>query len=176
MTSEQAGVLKGIGCGAALTFGIFLAPIFLTLPVLPDDLAGLLRVWLILAALNSVWLVVCIARLARHRFLTPEDILGGAADTGTGRARVLQSLLQNTLEQTVVAIVASGAWLFTAPEGWRFVAVLCCGAFTLGRLLFICGYKQGAAARALGFALTFYPSTALLAGALMLAAEMLLSA
>jgi len=35
-------------------------------------------------------LLICIARLAKHRFFTPEDINGSALTTGSERARLLQ--------------------------------------------------------------------------------------
>jgi len=49
-------------------------------------------------------LLICIARLAKHRFFTPEDINGSALTSGTERARLLQALLQNTREQTCPAV------------------------------------------------------------------------
>ena len=43
--------------------------------------------------------------------------------------------------------------------GWVPAAAL---LFALGRVLFVAGYASGAAARAFGFALTFYPTVTLL--------------
>src|SRR3954464_2125424 len=51
-----------------------------------------------------VSLTLNIGLLARHRFFTPEDIDGGGLTKGTPQAQVLQSTLQNTLEQTVLAL------------------------------------------------------------------------
>jgi len=44
-------------------------------------------------------LAISIGRLAKHRFFSPEDIDGGCLTDGSSKAKVLQSLLQNTVEQ-----------------------------------------------------------------------------
>ncbi len=75
---------------------------------------------------------------------------------------MLQSVLQNTLKQAVLAIVAYGAWLFLGPIGWRMLPVLFVILFCLGRWLFYVGYLSGGPGRAVGFALTFYPSCSLI--------------
>ena len=104
----------------------------------------------------------CIGRLAKHRFFTPEDIDGGALTPGTATARLLQALLQNTLEQLVIAIIAYfSAGMLLAPKMLPLVPAAAL-MFTLGRVLFFRGYPKGAAHRAFGFALTFYSSVALM--------------
>jgi MAPEG family len=116
-----------------------------------------------LAALApTVMLFLCIARLAKHRFSTPQDIQGSALTEGTERARFLQSLLQNTLEQTALAlpIYFSGSLFF--PVSLLPLVVAAAVLFAVGRLLFFVGYASGAPSRAAGFGLTFYPSVALL--------------
>jgi hypothetical protein len=126
------------------------------------DLAARLSAWLSCDLAAAAWLAIAVARLARHRFFSDDDI-DGALGRGTTRAAVLQSLVQNTLEQTLLAVVAYGAWLFAAPSaapvGTAWIAV---GCFSAGRLLFFLGYDRGAPARAFGFALTFYPTVGLL--------------
>lgn len=107
-------------------------------------------------------LMFCIGRLAKHRFFTPEDIDGGALTPGTATARLLQALLQNTLEQLVIAIIAYfSAGMLLAPKMLPLVPAAAL-MFTLGRVLFFRGYQNGAAHRAFGFALTFYSSVALM--------------
>jgi hypothetical protein len=73
----------------------------------------------------------------------------------------LQALVQNTLEQAVLAIVAHGAWLMLAPPDRRGLAIVFAGCFVIGRAIFFVGYSS-LPARALGFTLTFYPSAGLL--------------
>jgi hypothetical protein len=132
-------------------------------PTGPSDTASRLSAWLSCALAAGLWLFVAVARLARHRFFNLEDI-DGSLRAESPRARVLQSLVQNTLEQTVLAVIVYGAWLLipgpTMPVAGVWVGVAC---FSTGRLLFFAGYQRGAPFRALGFALTFYPTVGLAA-------------
>jgi hypothetical protein len=120
-----------------------------------------------MAALKwDILLVIClagnIAIIARHRFITPEDMDGSGLTEGTARVRVYQASLQNTLEQMVLAIPTHAIWAVTMPRGWQGVIAVAAVLFLVGRLLFWRGYASGASARALGFALTFYPSLLML--------------
>jgi hypothetical protein len=126
----------------------------------PTDVEARLAAWLACDLAAAVWLAIAVARLARHRFFSDDDI-DGALGPGTARAAVLQSLVQNTLEQTVLAVVAYGAWLLVRPAGPMSTVFIAVGCFGVGRLLFFLGYDRGAAARAFGFALTFYPTVGL---------------
>ena len=74
----------------------------------------------------------------------------------------MQSLLQNTLEQSVLALLIYLAWAAVMPSAWLSVVPLAAVSFALGRLLFLAGYASGAPSRALGFTMTFYPSIAML--------------
>ena len=114
----------------------------------------------------AVLVAASIGRLAKHRFFTAADIDGGGMSEGSERARVLQSLLQNTLEQALLAVLVWGGWALLAPASWLSVVPLAALSFALGRVLFFAGYAQGAPARALGFTLSFYPTMAMLAGLL----------
>jgi uncharacterized membrane protein YecN with MAPEG domain len=102
--------------------------------------------------------MLAVGRLAKHRFFTPQDIDGGGFSEDTERARVLQSLLQNTLEQCCIAFIVYLAWAVIMPPAWMSVVPLAALAFALGRVLFFAGYMKGAPSRALGFTLAFYPS------------------
>jgi hypothetical protein len=157
-TRTQAGVAAGMAGGLAATVAVFAWP---GVPAVPADAEGRLALWLACSLIASVWLLIAIARLAGHRFFTPADIDGGGLTEGTLKAKLLQTLIQNTLEQCLLAIPAYGAWLWLAPEGRRGLVVLCAACFALGRLLFFAGYARGAPFRALGFTLTFYPTVGL---------------
>jgi uncharacterized membrane protein YecN with MAPEG domain len=113
-----------------------------------------------------VLIVLCltanIGLLARHRFFTPEDIDGGGLTKGTAQAQVLQATLQNTLEQTVLALSVHAVWAAEMPASWQAVIPAAAILFFIGRVLFWRGYARGAPGRALGFALTFYPTVAML--------------
>jgi hypothetical protein len=110
----------------------------------------------------GLFLGLSVGRLARHRFFTPQDIDGGGLTNGTHEARILQSLLQNTLEQFALAFAAYLAWAVIMPVLWLSVVPLAAITFGIGRVLFFAGYKEGAPHRAVGFALTFYPSMVML--------------
>ncbi|MBB6185373.1 MAPEG family protein [Oleiagrimonas soli] len=113
-------------------------------------------------ALPAACLMLAIGRLAAHRFRTPGDIDGSGLTQGSERANLLQALLQNTLEQTVLASAAYVAWAVAAPASWLSVVPLAALTFVGGRLLFFARYRHGAGARAFGFALTFYPTALML--------------
>jgi 1-acyl-sn-glycerol-3-phosphate acyltransferase len=157
-TRTQAGVAAGMAAGLAATIAAFAWP---RLPMVPVGADARIALWLASSVSCAMWLLIGIALLARFRFFSPADIDGGGLAEGTPTAKLLQSLIQNTLEQVVLAIPAYGAWLWLAPEGRRGLVILCAGLFGLGRLLFFLGYRFGAAARALGFTLTFYPTVGL---------------
>lgn len=112
--------------------------------------------------LPVVFLIGSIARLARFRFFSPEDIDGSALSNASHEASVLQSLLQNTLEQLLMTAMVYSIWAFTMPTAWLSVLPLCSLLFAIGRIGFFKGYAKGAPARAFGFALTFYPSVLLM--------------
>ena len=165
---KRLGVAAGMAAGLAVTLLGLLWP---GLPNGPADLGSRLSAWLGCDLVAASWLAMTVARLAGRRFFSDADIDAALSD-GTRKTAVLQSLVQNTLEQTVLAIVAYGAWLLAprpdAPIATAWIAVAC---FSVGRLAFLVGYGRGAAARAFGFALTFYPTVGLLvAGAIRLLA------
>lgn len=165
LSTAQQGVLRGMAAAVAVTLvsivgAVWLRPGFLQpLPAIQERLAATLR-WdlLVLACL-----VVAIGVLARHRFFTPADIDGGGLTAGTDRARVLQAVLQNTLEQAVIAVLAHLVWTAATPAGWYPAVPVAAVLFVIGRACFAFGYRGGAPARAFGFALTFYPTVLLIA-------------
>lgn len=157
-TRTQAGVALGMAGGLALTLAAFFWP---RLPPVPDDAYARLSLWLACAAFAALWLLIAVGRLAGHRFFTPEDIDGGGLTDGTAQAKLLQTLIQNTLEQVVLAVTAYGAWLWLAAPDRRGLVIVCAACFAIGRLLFFAGYARGAPWRALGFTMTFYPTVGL---------------
>jgi len=163
LTASQKGVRRGAMAGIAITAGalglaIAGAPGRL-LPHGPSSLAFALA-W---DTPIVVCLVVNIAMVANHRFFTPDDIDGGGLSVGTARVRLLQSMLQNTLEQTVLAMAVHLIWASVMPANWQAAIPAAALLFAIGRVLFWHGYAKGAPSRALGFGLTFYPSAAMLA-------------
>jgi hypothetical protein len=175
LTVKQRGVLKGIVAGLVITFVVIIGAI-LAGPVMlaPGAAAGERIAFALRAdAFIALWLAISIGLLAKHRFFTPADIDGGGLTQGTDTANILQATLQNTLEQTVVAVLAHLAWAVLLPVSWIFAIPAAAVLFLCGRVLFVRGYRGGAPARALGFALTFYPSVLMLVLAVAAAIGML---
>jgi uncharacterized membrane protein YecN with MAPEG domain len=157
---KQRGVLRGIVVGATITL-VVLAVAILTNPVqLPAETSTGDRIGFALATdvVIALWLAVSVGLLAHHRFFTAEDIDGSGLTQGTQRAQILQANLQNTLEQTVLAVLVHSMWAATMPLSWISAVPAAAILFLCGRVLFVRGYSGGAPSRALGFALTFLPS------------------
>ena len=103
-------------------------------------------------------LLMSIIRLANLRFASPQDIDGSGLTVGTAKAKELQAVLQNTLEQTVLKVSTHVVYAAVMPPSC-LGAIFASGIlFTVGRIFFIRGYRFGAPGRALGFGLTFYPT------------------
>jgi hypothetical protein len=164
LTEKQRGVLVGMMTGLAVTLlALGLAIAAPPRALLPEhDVSSAIVQALRWDILLVVWLAANIATLARHRFFTPADIDGGGLSEGTSPAKLLQSILQNTLEQSVLAFSAHVIWAAAMPLTWQAAVPAAAILFFLGRMLFWRGYSHGAPARALGFALTFYPSLLML--------------
>ena len=154
----QSGVAGGMAAGFLLTPAAFLWP---TLPFVSPNQQRQLSLWLACSLLICFWLIVAVARLARHRFFTPDDIHGGGIRENTAKAALLQAQLQNTLEQTLLAVVAYGAWLWIGPPQRFGLVIVFTAYFAVGRIVFFIDYSLGAPSRALGFTLTFYPTVSL---------------
>lgn len=164
LNETQRGVLRGMLAGILVTvLGLGAAIAFPPEVVLPGEgFAASLLDALKWGVLPVASLAIHIALLARHRFFTPEDISGGGLSAGTAHARILQATLQNTLEQSVLALSVYAIWAAAMPRVWQAAIAGAAILFGLGRVLFLRGYAGGAPARALGFALTFYPTLAML--------------
>ena len=164
LTQKQVGVFKGILIGLSITqcavfIGAYANPFGFAESSSQADRLG---VAVLSCIIPAVFLAFSIGRLAKYRFFSPEDIDGGGLKHGTNRANILQSILQNTLEQTLLATLVYLVWSVVMPATWLSVVPIAAVCFGIGRLLFTMGYAQGAPSRALGFALTFFSSNAML--------------
>ena len=164
LTEKQRGVLAGMAAGLLITLVAIVAAIaWAPGPLLPAPDAS---ATIVQALQWDVFLAACLAAnigmLARHRFFTPADIDGGGLSPGTSHAQLLQSMLQNTLEQAVLALFVHLAWAAAMPRTWQAAVPAAVILFVCGRVLFWNGYAGGAPRRALGFTLTFYPSVVML--------------
>lgn len=168
LDTAQRGVLRGMSAAVAVTVVVLVGAVLWRPGIVQAPLAFDAR---LAAALRwdigvLACLILSIGMLARHRFFTPADIDGSGLTAGTDRARILQSVLQNTLEQSAIAVLAHLVWVAATPPGWFAAMPAAAVLFVVGRICFAAGYAKGAAARAFGFALTFYPTVALAAVAL----------
>ena len=161
---KQRGVLRGIIVGVTITLVVIVGAIVAGPMVLsPEATVGeRIAFALTVDVFIALWLGISIAALARHRFFSPEDIDGGGLAEGTERANILQATLQNTLEQTVLAVLTHVGWAVLMPVSWMSTIPAAVILFLCGRVLFVRGYRGGAPARAAGFALTFLPSVLML--------------
>ena len=164
LTVKQRGVLKGVMVGATITFVVILGAMLAgPMMLAPDDtVAERIAFALRADAFVALWLGISIGLLARHRFFTPEDIDGGGLAPGTETANILQATLQNTLEQTVLAVLVHLAWAVLMPVTWMSAIPAAVVLFLCGRVMFVRSYRGGAPSRAVGFALTYYPSVLML--------------
>ena len=166
LTKKQNGVLKGMGLGMSIALSIVCLGSYLN-PFGYQESISLSSQLNVLASsllVPAFFLAIAIGRLAKHRFFTPEDIDGGGLSVGSKQARVLQSLLQNTVEQTLLASLVYCAWLAVMPATFLSTVPIAALAFGLGRILFFTGYHKGAPSRAIGFTLSFYPALVMFVG------------
>ena len=106
---------------AALVTLVGLAGISFLIPVraLPVDETGARLAWALRWALLPILtLMISIMRVANHRFASPEDIDGSGLTAGTERVLLLRAILQNTLEQSVLAVAAYLIWAAVMPHSW----------------------------------------------------------
>lgn len=164
LSKPQRGVVVGMAAGLVVTFaGFGTTALLLRTASLPNGWDARFHLIALSVLIPVATFAFSIARLAAHRFRTPPDLDGSGLTSGTDRARLLQALLQNTLEQVVLALPVYAAWGVVAPARLLPVMVAAAVFFLVGRILFFWGYARGASGRALGFALTFYPTVVLLA-------------
>jgi hypothetical protein len=165
LTEKQKGVVRGVVAAALLSLG-GLCGMSLLLPTaaLPADEPGARLAWALQwALLPMLTLAVAVGRVANYRFYTPEDIDGAGLTDGTPQVRLRRAILQNTLEQAMLAVAAYAIWAVVMPYGWLGCIAAAALLFVVGRLLFARGYAKGAPGRALGFGLTVYPTFGMLA-------------
>lgn len=106
------------------------------------------------------WVLATVGAVANMRFGSAVDIDGSAGTTPSERITRARAVLQNTLEQAVLAAPAHLALATLLPTRQLIAIPLAVGLFGVGRIFFWRGFADGAGARAFGFGLTFYPTAA----------------
>jgi len=163
-SAKQKGVVRRVIPAAVLSLaGLFLGALTFPVSAMHGPEAGARVAWgLQWSLLPMLALMVSVMRVANHRFATPEDIDGSGLTSGTPRVLILCAIVQNTLEQAVLASAAYLIWAIAMPLSWLGAIPAAALLFVVGRILFARGYQGGAPGRALGFALTAYPTFAML--------------
>ena len=157
--NEQRGIRNGALSALLVTLAAFAISISLPLPYAEfDEFSGSETLLAIIAALLVGSLAVAIMNVANQRFFEPLDRNAAAAGTSTERIAQLQAILRNTHEQVTIAALVYFIAAMLLPVGWTDLILVASILFATGRLFFAKGYSKGAAARAFGFGLTFYPS------------------
>ena len=161
---QQKSVALGMAVGALaataiIGYGIFYNPFNYSAEI---TAAAKFGVAFKFSLLPAFCLAFSMGRLAKHRFFHAEDIDGAGLTTASARAKYLQAILQNTLEQVMLAVIVYAAWAALMPAQWLSVLPLAAFAFLIGRFLFFGTYKNGPSARAIGFTLSFYVSVGML--------------
>lgn len=156
MTREQQQVMGGMVLASVLTAAALVAAYFLS-----GNGADFIRMSApVASSLIALALVFCIGNIAKKRFFNADIIDGAASDTPGSAVAVDKAVLQNTLEQTVLAAIVYNGLAAVAPGIAPTLLPVLVTLFLLGRAFFVFGYRQGAGGRAFGFALTFYPTVA----------------
>lgn len=162
---KQKGVVGGALPAVLITL-VGLCGVSLVIPIsaLPIDDPGARLAWALQWSLLPILaLLIAVMRVANYRFYSSEDIDGSGLTNPTPQVQVLRALLQNTLEQAVLAVAVYSAWAAAMPLVWLRAIPVAAVLFIAGRVLFARGYRKGAAGRAMGFGLTMYSTAALLA-------------
>ncbi len=142
-----------IALTAAAVAGAWLAvpPHWFGVPADPD-VADRLAYALKFDLLILLWLAGCVRAVASIRFRSDADRPGSAYGPPSPRLAVTAAVLQNSLEQTVLAI-GSHLILATVLRGGELVVLpVLVGLYLIGRVAFALAYPRGAAARAFGMA------------------------
>jgi hypothetical protein len=166
-TDKQKGVIRGvIPAAAATVLGMGGVSLLIPISALPADEPAARIAWALQwAVLPTLTLMISIMRVANYRFSSPDDIDGNGLTVGTARVLVLRAILQNTLEQAVLAVAGYLIWAAVMPLSWLRAIPVAALLFMTGRVFFARGYERGAPGRALGFGLTAYPTFGMLATA-----------
>jgi len=117
-------------------------------------------IWAYAASLTGLWLPLMIGLRATQRFFDPTQI-DGSAPAASSPAQIDARVLQNTLEQTVLALLASGLVALSHATHAAMLITMHAATFFIARLCFWVGYHRAPWMRAYGFSLGFYGSVSM---------------
>lgn len=151
------GVLKALLASVAvLTLAQVFGPRLMNMAALSFEQR--LTFWATSSLSLIFWVLAGVGMVSTGRRYSTEDIRGSAYAPPSPKIAVASAFLQNTLEQSFIAIVTQLALvLLLGAAALPFIAgssVL----FGIGRVTFLAGYPRGPGARSFGMALTILPS------------------
>lgn len=156
---EVAGVRVAAAKGTALCVGV-LAASYYVLPSLmdfPRDPVGALVFTLRVDLFVLFWVLVGVGLVSHARRQSMQDIAGSAFGTPSEGIRIKIAVLQNTLEQAVIAIGSHLVFSSLVSGDALSLVIAAAFLFGVGRISFYRGYPRGAAARAFGVVTTVIP-------------------
>lgn len=176
LTQDQRGVLRGgalaflVAVIIGLPFYLIVRPDWVGVPpadALGAQIAYALK-WDILVLL---WLAGCVRHVSSGRFNSSADIAGSGFGPPSSAIAIRRAVLQNSLEQTVLAVGAHLALAVVLRRDELVLVPTLVLLYLIGRIWFALGYSQGAPGRAGGMVLTAAPTfgALVLAGGLALA-------
>jgi hypothetical protein len=107
-----------------------------------------------------LWLAGCVKAVSGGRFRSPADLRGSAFGPPSPAIAIRVAVLQNSLEQTVLAVGAHLALAAMLRDRELVLIPVLVFLYLAGRAAFAAGYAKGAAGRAFGMALTGAPIVA----------------
>jgi hypothetical protein len=151
----QRNVVKGIVLTALFSAAALLAG-YLWSPWEPkgiENTADRLAFALTCDVFVFLWLLAGVVRV-----FSPQDMDGAGLTVASAPVKAERAVLQNTLEQVVLAVGAHLALAILLPAEDLGLIPTLVAVFAVGRLAFWLSYRRGATARAFGFGTTFYPT------------------
>ncbi len=159
LSADQRGIVINGGVALALTIAALVTGYVLIPPGalgLEADMGVAERLAYVLKwdLLILLWLAGCVRVVSSGRFNSVADIRGSAFSPPSTAIAVKSAVLQNSLEQSVLAIgVHLALATLLAGAELRLVPLLV-AVYLFGRVTFALGYAKGPAARAFGMTVT----------------------
>jgi hypothetical protein len=159
MSANQVLVAVGMAIAAVVVCLVWAGPLHPHV-VLPLDDPGsrlaFVAKWLLVPGFT---LLAGIGMAASRRFFSA-DAMDGTRKPESPTLEINLRYNQNTLEQTVLVIIAWPLLALLLPAGQLSLVPVLAVLFGFGRAAFWIGYLIAPWARAFGFGLTFYPTAA----------------
>ena len=111
-----------------------------------------------LSLVPGLVLLFAVRLVASVRFRSAEDNRGAAYAPPSQKLAFPAAFLQNTLEQTVLAVIANFALASIGSVSATAYMAVGAALFLIGRIAFFFGYRRGAGARSFGMVMTMMPA------------------